>query len=209
MQIEQFVPWDDDLNEFVFPSHTSIISKQLIIDELKKQGIGEGEVPVEVKKTQKVSLFEEKKDDSMTLRKRIIKKKKDFRSVVLEATFDTGLPDGQKPLKRVKVEALDMDWIFMGDNCKVLLKLLATEANNQVLVKKSIKTIVDLLWKNYQPVIIKYIFMPYLIYLFSITQLCSRLLGPFLELKRKINNFDIDSEFEAKCALETEEDRIE
>jgi len=51
MQIEQFVPWDDDLNEFVFPSHTSIISKQLIIDELKKQGIGEGEVPVEVKKT--------------------------------------------------------------------------------------------------------------------------------------------------------------
>lgn len=54
-----------------------------------------------------------------------------------------------KPPKRVTVEALDMDWIFIGDNCRVLLRLLATEANNLVLVKNSIKTVVDLLWKYY------------------------------------------------------------
>jgi len=45
MQIEQFIPWDDNITEFVFPSHTSIISKELLIDELKKQGIGKGIVP--------------------------------------------------------------------------------------------------------------------------------------------------------------------
>jgi len=88
---------------------------------------------------------------------------------MLEEKFDTGMPEGQKPPKRVSVEALDMDWIFLGDNCRVLLRLLATEANNQVLVKKSIRTIVDLLWKYYQPVIIRRIFCPYLIYLITIS----------------------------------------
>ena len=39
MQIEQFLPWNDDMDEFVFPSHTSVISKRLLIDELAKIGL--------------------------------------------------------------------------------------------------------------------------------------------------------------------------
>jgi hypothetical protein len=37
MQIEQFLPWNDDMDEFVFPSHTSVMSRKLLIDELGKQ----------------------------------------------------------------------------------------------------------------------------------------------------------------------------
>lgn len=91
-----------------------------------------------------------------------------MRSTALEATFDTGLPAGQRPLKRVQVEALDMDWLFVGDNSKILLRLLANEANNQTLVKKSIKTFVDLMWTHYQPAIVRKIFFPYMVYLFAI-----------------------------------------
>jgi hypothetical protein len=30
------------LEEFVFPSHTSVISRELLIDELRKKGIDDG-----------------------------------------------------------------------------------------------------------------------------------------------------------------------
>jgi hypothetical protein len=36
MQIEQFIPWEDDMDEFVFPSHTSVMSRELLIEELAK-----------------------------------------------------------------------------------------------------------------------------------------------------------------------------
>ena len=35
---------------------------------------------------------------------------------MLEEKFDSGMPEGMKPPKRVAVEALDMDWIFIGKN---------------------------------------------------------------------------------------------
>jgi hypothetical protein len=73
-------------------------------------------------------------------------KKKNLRPNTLEAKFDAGLPEGEKPLKRVQLEALDFDWIFEENNAKVLLRLLATEANNNALVKKSIKIFIDLMW---------------------------------------------------------------
>lgn len=76
-------------------------------------------------------------------------KKKNLRPIVLDAQFDAGLPEGEKPLKRVQLEALDFDWIFDEDNAKVLLKLLATEANNMALVKKSIMIFVDLMWSKF------------------------------------------------------------
>ena len=95
--------------------------------------------------------------------------------------------------------------IFIGDNCKVLLRLLATEANNLVLVKKSIKTVVDLMWKYYQPVIIRRIFYPYLIYLFTVTQLCGRLIGPFLMASRAVRYYEGQDDLteEEKAAIDS------
>ena len=57
--------------------------------------------------------------------------------------------ENDQPLKRVQIEALDMDWIFTGDNAKILLNMLATEANNSALTKKSIRIFVDLMWSKY------------------------------------------------------------
>lgn len=43
MQIEQFIPWEDgDMEEFIFPSHTSIISTELIVEKMQEQGMDVG-----------------------------------------------------------------------------------------------------------------------------------------------------------------------
>jgi hypothetical protein len=39
MQVEQFIPWEDDMENFIFPSHTSIISSKLLVDKMKESGI--------------------------------------------------------------------------------------------------------------------------------------------------------------------------
>lgn len=72
-----------------------------------------------------------------------------MRKLVLDAEFDNGLNEGEEPLKRVQIECLDLDWIFDGDNAKILLSVLASEANNSALTKKSIRIFVDLMWSKY------------------------------------------------------------
>lgn len=91
--------------------------------------------------------------------------------MILMEKFDSGLSEGEQPLRRVQIEALDLDWIFTEDNAKILLNVLATEANNSVLTKKSIRVFVDLMWTKYQTAIIKFIFVPYMAYLFVLSQL--------------------------------------
>ena len=88
---------------------------------------------------------------------------------MLDESFDNGLEEGEEPLKRVSIECLDLDWIFDGDNAKILLSVLASEANNSALTKKSIRIFVDLMWGKYQTAIIKFIFVPYMAYLFVLS----------------------------------------
>lgn len=104
-----------------------------------------------------------------------------MRSVVLEEKFDAGLPEGEQQLKRVQIEALDLDWLFIGDNAKILLKILASEANNSALTKKSIKIFIDLMWSKYQIAIIKFIFVPYMAYLLFLSQLSGSVAGEFID----------------------------
>ena len=43
MRIEQFIPWVDvDMEEFIFPSHTSIISTDLIVEKMQEKGMDVG-----------------------------------------------------------------------------------------------------------------------------------------------------------------------
>ena len=51
--MEQFIPWNDDITEFVFPSHTSVISRDLLVSELKKQGIDKSKAPAKKSKKDK------------------------------------------------------------------------------------------------------------------------------------------------------------
>ena len=68
----------------------------------------------------------------------------------LREEFDTGLEDGELPLKRVTIEALDFDWLFENDNAKTLLDILGGEdVNREVLTEKSIKIFVEKMWEFY------------------------------------------------------------
>jgi ABC-type polysaccharide/polyol phosphate export permease len=73
-----------------------------------------------------------------------------------------------------------MDWIFEGDNAKLLLHMLATQANNSALTKKSIRIFVDLMWSKYQAAIIKFIFVPYIAYLMVLSSLSGFVCGEFV-----------------------------
>ena len=39
MEKEHFVPWKDDLDEVIFPSHTCIIWKEFLEEKLAENGI--------------------------------------------------------------------------------------------------------------------------------------------------------------------------
>lgn len=135
------------MDEFVFASHTSVISKALLFKELNSQ---KG-IPIPSGGTTqqgKGKGTDEPLDTKRILQEKILNKKK-LTECVLEEEFDNGLPEGENPLKRVKIQALDFDWLFEGENAKSLLTLLSTEANNACLTKKSIKTFVDLMWSYY------------------------------------------------------------
>lgn len=109
-------------------------------------------------------------------------RKKNLRALNLDKTFDSGLPEGETALKRVQIEALDFDWVFHGDNAKILLSVLATDANNQALTKSSIKTFVELMWSHFKIAIVKRIFFPYIIYLCVINLLAGNFAGQFILL---------------------------
>ena len=85
--------------------------------------------------------------------------------LVLEKELDTGLKEGELPLRRVTVEALDFDWLFERNNARILLSTLALDASDVALTKKSISIFISFMWSHYQPMIIKKILFPYCIYL--------------------------------------------
>jgi hypothetical protein len=164
------------MEELVFASHTSIISTQLLHEKLAEEGViddakpkkkkqEDSELPVQTSKQKKISI------DKNRLRK-----------MTLMAEFDSGLSEGEQPLRRVQIEALDIDWIFTDDNAKILLDLLASEASNTVLTKKTITVFIDLMWSHYQSAIIKFIFVPYMAYLFVLSQLSGFVIGEFINI---------------------------
>ena len=93
--------------------------------------------------------------------------------------------------QRVDVEAIDFDWIFIGNenadgdgkptsNAKNLLLLLNKQEDGELFVQKSIKIFIELVWEKYQTVIIYRIFLPYLFYLSFFVYLASSVAGSYL-----------------------------
>jgi hypothetical protein len=68
-------------------------------------------------------------------------------------------------LARVSLNAVDFNWIFEGKNCENLLGMLVKNGNKSLFKNKAIKTFINLLWKYYQPEIVRRIFFPYGCYL--------------------------------------------
>jgi len=129
----------------VFPCHTSMISQELLLDKLEEYG----DVDVSAMKKQLKNQNKKTTSKKVVTRGSILESKKKLRDMTLDKEFDTGLPDGQEPLKRVSIEALDFDWLFVNDNCKTMLEILANDANSMVLTRHSIKIFVELMWEYY------------------------------------------------------------
>ena len=93
MQIQQFIPWGDDMEEFVFASHTSIISTQLLYEKLAEAGVIPE--PTISKPKIKSANGDEEEGTQLTKRQKIIMAKKQIRKLVLDETFDNGLGEGE------------------------------------------------------------------------------------------------------------------
>ena len=120
-------------------------------------------------------------------KRQAIKNRSALREMNLEKSFEADEEGGDsQPLRRVIIEALDFDWIFHGENAKIFMELLANKSNDQVLNKKSIKIVIELMWSHYQPSIIKYIFFPYFMYLASISVLASGFCGRLVLINYEI-----------------------
>jgi hypothetical protein len=60
-----------------------------------------------------------------------------------------------------------------------VLELLAESSNPKVLVKSQIRIFVDLMWSQYKPNIINYIFIPYIGYLAILLFMSAKIIGPY------------------------------
>lgn len=76
---------------------------------------------------------EENEDQPEELSKRelMLKNRRTLRDWTLSKSFSNDSDDVS--LKRVTIEAVDMNWIFREGNANTLIKVLAGSANNQAL----------------------------------------------------------------------------
>lgn len=82
----------------------------------------------------------------------------------------------------MSVQLIDLDWIFDGDNVENLLKILLKEGKISVFKTKAIRSYIELLWKQYQPVIVQNIFYPYCAYMVVQMILTSGFSGSYFEI---------------------------
>jgi hypothetical protein len=86
-------------------------------------------------------------------------------------------------LKRVSVQAIDMDWLFEKNknNAEHLITILANESTSkEIYVKEPIRLFIELMWVKFKPRIIVFVFVPYVVYLSLLYTLTGHLLNSFL-----------------------------
>ena len=71
--------------------------------------------------------------------------KKKLRDFNLASSYDD-----KSIVKRIKIEAIDFDWIFTGDNAKNMVNILADNASTKLLVQKSVRVFIHLIWKQFK-----------------------------------------------------------
>jgi hypothetical protein len=115
----------------------------------------------------------------MQAKAKLLKKQQDQMKQFIPQTLEVD-KDDDTMFKRVKVEIIDLDWIFQGQNAKILIKLLADQNNSKIYVQRTINLFVSFMWKFYQKAIIRYIFLPFCFYMFTFLFLCTVQVGEFV-----------------------------
>lgn len=82
----------------------------------------------------------------------------------------------QTNYSRVKIEALDFDWIFQEENGKTFLEILTGLESSSIYSRKSIQILIQMLWSVYQPLILRKVIYPYILYV-----ICFITLQPYID----------------------------
>ena len=75
--------------------------------------------------------------------------------------------------ERVMIEAIDFDWIFSFQNTRIMIEVLSEHASPELLVQKSLRVFIQLMWEQYQPAIVYNVFIPYMIYMIILVHLAT------------------------------------
>ena len=89
-------------------------------------------------------------------------------------------------MKRVQVQAIDMDWLFQHDNAKTFISILSNCQSQDALTKQPIKMFITMMWKRFNPRIITWVFVPYICYLGLMCGLSGVVINKFLTTKEKL-----------------------
>ena len=88
-------------------------------------------------------------------------------------------------VKRVVVEAIDINWVFHGNNMKMLIILLRREKVSHFFETKAMRSFIMMIWSRYRSAIIERVFIPNLFYLISFITLA------YYELDTMPNIYDM------------------
>ena len=83
MQVEQFVPWDEDYEELIFPCHTSVISKELLNSKLVELGIIDDSMIKQGPAEEKSEAEKPKEGQKLSKYEQMLQQRRTFRSMVL------------------------------------------------------------------------------------------------------------------------------
>ena len=112
------IPWPEEMEEYCFPSNTSIISQNLVMKQmgtLKPEKVIDITSP-KISKGDKIKLYEEmlkKQEEEKEKEKAMIKMKSELKKKILNVSF---VNDDDSNINRVEVVAHEFDWIFEENN---------------------------------------------------------------------------------------------
>lgn len=119
MQAAFNVKWPTSLDSYTFASETSIISGESLEEEMNSM-------------------------TALRLRGGLWYNLKEILCLTKIGYFREVGDNGD--FRRISVQALDFDWVFQGDNIIEVLEMLQNDADHELLDKKSITALIDMVW---------------------------------------------------------------
>ena len=79
-----------------------------------------------------------------------------------------------------------MDWLFDHNNAEVFISMISAIQGKDALTKPPIRHFVRMMWSRFQPRIVSYVFVPYMIYLALICVLSGSVVNTFMKTREEI-----------------------
>ena len=129
MQQPMTVPWPSGLEEHIFASHTAMIGPKILYQALKQRVEKEAEELAQDNKMLPVMSLKSMIENEITKAEEIKSKRSHLREQILVDD-----QENRQVARRVKIESVDMDWVFNEDNAENLLVLLSRKAKSKLYV---------------------------------------------------------------------------